>query len=415
MSKLRIGIIGLGGRGFGSFGNAFARTLGDSTEIVAFADVNRIRAEAAARLLEVDVDIHTDAADLASRPDVDVVIVTTPDCCHEEHALLALENHKHVFIDKPLATSVDGCLRIIEASRRSGTLLYMGFNLRHHVVVKQMRDMAQNGVFGDIFSLHAVEHYNGGRTYHSRWNRLKQFTGGLFIHKGSHDFDVINYVMGDVRPARVSCFASVFCFKPERLPFEKDEGVEPGPTCNACAYKDKCPDKYVISPDPGSTAGQLFNDETAQIDGYYKNLCMYTSEKDTHDQGVAIIEYENGATAMHSECFATPINNRRYIIDGTRGHGEVDMHANSVQFTERWTNHVTQHQLDPGGGSHGGADPVMIRQFLECIRTGKRPTANAVDGTWSVAVAVAAELSRAERRVVEISELLDPKSDLLNG
>lgn len=415
MSKLRIGIIGLGGRGFGAFGSAFAKTLQDSTELVAFADVNHVRAAAAAELLGVSPDLHKDAAELVSRADIDVVIVTTPDCFHEQHALLALEHGKHVFVDKPLATTVEGCLKIIEASRRSGTVLYMGFNLRHHVLVKRMREMAQEGVFGDIFSLHAVEHYGGGRTYHSRWNRLKQFTGGLFLHKGSHDFDVINYIMGEVRPARVSCFASVFSFKPERLPFETRPGVDPGPTCNACAYQDECPDKYIISTEPGSAAGRLFNEETAAVDGYYKNLCMYMSEKDTHDQGVAIIEYENGATAMHSECFATPMNNRCYLIDGTRGHGEADMHGNLVRFTERWTNHVTEHRLDPGGGGHGGADPVMIRQFMECIRTGRRPIANAADGAWSVAVAVAAELSRAERRVVEISELLDPKSDLLSS
>ncbi|MBT3378826.1 MAG: Gfo/Idh/MocA family oxidoreductase [Lentisphaerae bacterium] len=413
MSKLRLGIIGTGGRGVGSFGQAFTTTFADRVDIVGLADTNTIRAGNAAKFLGISPEIHDNAGDLASRSDVEAIVVTSPDCFHEEHALLALQNNKHVFIDKPLATTVDGCLNVIEASRRAGTVLYMGFNLRHQVVVRRLRDMAREGLFGDLFQLQAIEHYNGGRTYHSRWNRLKEFTGGLFIHKGSHDFDVLNYIMGDVRPARVSCFGSVSTLKPEGLPFEPDPGIEPGPNCTVCPYNTRCRDAYAVNASPGSISDCLFNEETAQIDGYYKNLCMYMSEKDTHDQGVAIIEYDNGATATHTECFVTPISNRQYFLEGTKGHGEGDLHANQITFEPRWSKEKIDYQLDPGTGSHGGADPVMQQNFLDCIAAGDRPTANAIDGTWSVAVAVAAELSRAERRMVEISELMDPGSDLL--
>jgi hypothetical protein len=41
---------------------------------------------------------------------------------------------------------------------------------------------------------------------------------------------------------------------------------------------------------------------------------MYLSDKDTHDNGFAIIEYENGVKAMHMECFVTPISDRRYTV-----------------------------------------------------------------------------------------------------
>ena len=413
MSRLRMGIVGAGGRGVAAFGQTFAGRLAGEAELTAFADVNALRARAAADWLGVKADVHETAEELAARADIDAIVVTSPDCFHEQHAIAALNAGKHVFVDKPLATTVSGCLNVIEAARRAGSLLYMGFNLRHHAVIRRMKEVAKSGAVGDIFSIHATEHYNGGRTYHSRWNRLKQFTGGLFIHKGSHDFDVINYIMGDVRPARVSCFASVFTLNRQGIPFALRPGEDPGPTCSDCPYGGTCPDAYMVTPEPDSLVGRLFNAQTAEIDGYHKNLCMYASDKDTHDQGVAIVEYENGATAMHSECFVTPLSNRRYLVDGTRGHFEADMHANQVTVRPRWSNDVVEHRIDPGGGSHGGADPVMIRHFLDCVRTGERPTANAVDGTWSVAVGVAAELSRAERRVVEIGELLDPTSELL--
>ena len=412
MAKLRIGIIGAGGRGINSFAAQFVRDFPDTTQVVAFADTNPVRARAGMEHLGIEVDVHEDAEELVKRKDINAVVVTTPDCFHEEHAVMALRNKKHCFVDKPLATTVQGCVNVVEAAKAARRVLYMGFNLRHNIVIKNLRRMAREGRFGEIFSMRAVEYYNGGRTYHSRWNRLKKYSGGLWVHKGSHDFDVINYIMGKVRPARVSCFASVSFFTPDRLPFTKRKGVEPGPTCDVCPYLDQCPDAYPVA-DVSEARKRMFSQEAAAVDGYHKNLCMYLSDKDTHDQGIAIIEYENGATAMHSECFATPMGNRIYAIDGTAGHCDADLRSRSIRFYPRWTNDCSTYEMGEQRGGHGGSDPVMLRNFLDCIHRRARPIANAVDGAWSVAIGRAAEISREQVRVVEISELMDTESKLL--
>ena len=415
METVNIGIAGLGCRGLESFAQTLIQQFRDRARLVAVADTNPVRARTGLELLDVKAAVHDNVADLAARRDVDAIIVASPDACHEEHARLALEHGKSVFVDKPLATTVTGCLKLIEASRRAGTLLYMGFNLRHDIVVNRIRKLVEAGAFGELFSIQAIEHYNGGRTYHSRWNRLRELSGGLFIHKGSHDFDIINYFMGTVRPARVSCFASVSVFTPDNLPFAKDPGVEPGPNCTACPYRDRCPDVCALDPSDGSITSRIFTTETAAVDGYTRDLCMYLSVKDTHDQGIALIEYENGATACHSEYFATPLTNRRYLLEGSRGHGEADLDQNLVRVMPRWSRDVVEHRLCRDTGGHGGADPTMIRDFLDCLQTGNHPRADAVDGIWSVAVGVAAELSRSEKRVVEIRELLDPELDVLKN
>lgn len=412
MGRLGLGIIGAGSRGMQSFAATFCRHHADSTRLVALADPNPVRARGGLAWLGIEADVHEGADELVARDDIDAVVVTSPDHLHAEHVVAALGRGKHVFVDKPLATTTEGCLRCIEAARRADRLLYMGFNLRHQVKVRQLHRMAREGAFGDIFSIQAIEYYNGGRTYFSRWNRLKQNTGGLWIHKGSHDFDVINHLMGTHRPARVACFAGLFTFKRERLPFEPDPGVEPGPTCNDCAYQERCPDKYVIPPSAETASGSMFNPSTAAVDKYHKNLCMYLSDKDAHDQGFTIIEFDNGATAQHFECFATPVDGRVYVVDGTEAHAETDR-GNTVRFYPRWSRDEVVHNLREPEGGHGGADPVMIREFLDCVRTGRRPTASGIDGTWSVAVGVAAEKARAERRVVEISAVLDTGSELL--
>jgi len=408
MAKLRIGIIGTGGRGIHCFGKSFVGPHADEVEVAALADTNPVRAQGARTELGLACDLHESAAELACRKDLDAIVIASVDCHHEEHAILALASGKHVYIEKPLATTVEGCLRVIEAARRADKTLSMGFNLRHDPVVHKLRELVGQGVFGTIFSLQAIEHYNGGRTYHSRWNRFKSQTGGLWIHKGSHDFDVINYLMGaQTRPARVACFASVSVFRPDRLPFPLRDGVPAGPRCSVCPYAKECPDAA-----PASDT-LLFNDQTAAVDGYHRDECMYLSEKDTHDQGIAIVEYTNGATASHSEYFATPITNRRYLIEGTAAHGEGDLHGASVQWQPRWSTDRLECRIGPRKGGHGGSDPSIIQAFLDSIRTGRQPRATAIDGLWSVAVGVAAELSRAEKRVVELSELFDPACDLL--
>ena len=375
MSKLRIGIVGAGGRGVEVFGSLLVTELADDTRITAIADTNPHRAKVACVWLRVDAARHENADDLCHRDDVDAVIVSSPDYLHEQHALAALEAGKHVLVDKPLATTVDGCLELIDTSRRTDRLLYMGFNLRHWAVVRRLKRMIGDGLLGDVFSIQAIEHYDGGRSYHSRWNRAMKFSGGLWLHKGSHGFDVVNYMLDPVRPVRVSCFASVFSLTAERLPFERRPGVEPGPTCGACAYADACPDRVAyLDPHPDSPAHRLFGPEAAAIDGYHKDTCIYLSEKDTHDQGIAIVEFANGATASHSEYFATPLTGRRYLVEGTKGHVETQQEGRII-YCPRWSSDVVETTLGPEKGGHGGADPRMVRDFLACIRDGRRPAA----------------------------------------
>lgn len=420
MKKLRIGIVGAGARGIFNFGVLFTREYGARAEVVALADPNRVRAEAGREFLRIDADIDADPLSVLSRKDVDAVVITSPDYLHEEHCLAAFKRGKHVFVDKPLAVTGDGCLRVLAAARRAKGVLYMGFNLRHDVVVSRLKTMAAAGTFGDIISVQAVEHYDGGRTYMARWNRLKTYSGGLFIHKGTHDFDIVNWLMAPARPARVSCFASASVFRKDRLPFALRAGAKPGPTCTRCPYRETCPDRLSPADQTRDWAApdrdawmKMWTGAAAEADGYERDLCLYLSDKDAHDQGIAMIEYDTGATAQHSEYFATSLTNRRYMLEGTLGHADADLHGNTIECRPRWSGDVATHKLARPKGGHGGADTVMCAEFLDCVQKGRQPRATGADGAWSVAVGQAAELARAERRVVPIAEVLDVKSPLL--
>lgn len=405
MSKFKVGLIGCGGRGKG-FGNRLLEIPG-RCELTGIADPNTVRAETAMKQLDTSCPVYADTAELLARSDVDAVVITSVDSQHKEHAVAALRSGKHVFIDKPLATTTADCLEVTQVAQDCGKVLYMGFNMRHDPVLMRLKRIAEEGGFGRIFSVQALEFYSGGKTYMARWNRLKKHSGGLWIHKGSHDFDVINWIIG-ARPVRVSAFASVSTLNPEGLPFELEAGEEAGPCCARCAVSHKCPDASKSKGREG-----MFGDDAEQLDGYRRDLCIYLSDKDTHDQGVAIVEYENGITAHHCEYFVTPISTRRYFVMGDRGQAEADLKDSRIVYRPRWAPEESEIRIRRGQGGHGGADANLMTDFLDCIETGKAPRANVADGTWSVAVGEAAEISRAEKRVVEISELLDPNDKRL--
>lgn len=406
MSTVRVGIIGVGGRGSG-FLHMFKRQPGAA--IVGVADHNRERAERARANLSMQFDIYTSAEELLARRDLDAVIVTTPDYLHKEHALAVLAAGKHLLVDKPIATNVPDGLAIVEAARRSDRVLCMGFNLRYVPVLAEAKRLIAGGAVGRPFFSTALEYYDGGKTYMARWNRLKKYTGGLFLHKGSHDFDILNWFNYPARPERVSAFAGINVLKPEGLPFELEPGEKPGPNCARCPVIHKCPD----ATHPSTEAKPLFDLETAKIDGYYKDLCIYYSDKDSYDNAVCIVEYDNGARAFHSEVFVTPICNRFYTIVGDLGHMDIDLDQRTIDLRPRWTQNHVRHTVQSGPGGHGGSDPGLVASFVRSIQRGERPRASAIDGVWSIAVGCAAELSRTEKRVVRIEELLDPKDPLL--
>jgi len=414
VDKVRLGIVGLGGRGY-----SFARmAVGNPrTSLIAIADPNTERARRVQANLGIPLQIHTNLENLLEKSDVDALIIATPDYQHKEQALLAFAAGKHLLLEKPIATTVADGLAILAAARQHDRVLYMGFNLRHHVVVREMHRLVQEErVVGTPFYLTSVEYYNGGRSYMARWNRLKKFSGGLFVHKGTHDFDVVNWVNQPAKPRWVAASAAVNALNLEHLPFDLKPGEKVGPYCQACACAYKCPDKAwpsLYGEKDGKQA--LFDEETARVDSYHKDLCIFASDKDTHDNAMAIVEFDNGSRAFHSEVFVTARDNRQYVVIGDRGHLEADLHEHTITLYPRWTQNRVVYQVRSAAGGHGGSDPNLVDAFLRSILLGERPLAGAVDGVWSLAVGCAAEIAREQGRIVHLAELMDVNSELLRA
>ncbi len=396
--KLKFAIVGAGSRGIRAFGKML--TARDDVEVVALCDNNRLRMELGARQLEIAPRFFDTVPEMIAAVRPDAVVVTSPDVHHEQHVVEALEGGCHVLVDKPLATTVKGCQRIIALAEKVGLTVMIGFNLRHNGVLKKLKQIVSEGVLGRIFMIENREFYDGGRTYMARWNRSYEECGGLWIHKGSHDFDVIQWLLDFPQPVKVSSFAAVSVLNMENLPFEAEPGIPVGPTCHACAYRERCPDYN----DLGSEL-ERWNSETAKIDGYYKDLCIYASDKSVHDNGIAIVEYDNGARASHMECFVTPVTDRRYTVNGTLGQAEASLTEQQIVVLPRWSKDRITYDIAPERGGHGGADPHLVDNFIKVLRGEAANVSTTCHGMMSTAVGQAAELARRESRVVTIDEL----------
>ena len=399
-NKLKIGIIGTGSRGVECFGKILKSR--NDVEITALCDTNSVRCRTAADILNITPNLYNSVDEMAAVEKLDAVIITTRDSEHYICAKKALLAGWNVLIDKPLATKADDGKELIALAKETNRTLMIGFNLRHHPVLMRLKELIDNGTLGKIFIAENREFYDGGRTYFSRWNRFFESTGGLWIHKASHDFDIFNWLLGFPKPLRVSSFAAVNVFDKNHLPFELEAGKTPGPDCNNCPYQDKCKDKWVLSEE----AMRLWSPEAVAEDGYVKNLCMYLSEKDNHDNGLAMVEYENDIKVSLFETFVGCKSDRVYTIVGDKAFAEVSLTNRTITITPRWGAEVVTYQVPLAEGEHGGADPNLVESFCKVIRGELTVNSTAEHGLLATALGQAAEMSRRQHRMVEMSEIL---------
>ncbi len=361
MEKVRLGVIGVAGRG------AIAKYWAEDprVELVAGADPNE---KSRATFLEAhpQAQAYIDYRELLERDDLDAIAVASPDFLHEEHAVAALEAGKDVFCEKPLAITVEGCDRILSTWKNSGKKLMVGFNMRYMNMFRTMKEIVDSGVIGEIKAVwvrHFVGH--GGEFYFHDWHATKENCTSLLLQKGSHDLDIIHWITGQYGK-RVAAFGSLDYYggdKPNDL------------TCPECPQKDTCPDV-----------------------GRRLLQCAFRQEVDIEDNNVVIMELDGGIKASYLQCHFTPDYHRNYVFIGTEGRLENSEPDGKVwvklrnRFGDKSLADRT-YEVKSAEGTHGGADPVICRDFIDMIVDGKEPVAHPIAGRMSEAVGVAAAQS----------------------
>ena len=304
-------IVGLGHRAQMYLG-ALAGPHADDGRLVGLCDSNPGRLAHAAGVAGPQVPCFGaesfDAMLAQTRPDR--VIVTVPDYLHADYIVRALHAGCDVITEKPLTTDAANCARILSARQASGRAVIVGFNYRYSPVRTLLKQVLMSGIIGHVqsatFEWQLDSHH--GADYFRRWHRSRENSGGLWVHKATHHFDLLNWWLGTV-PRRIAA-------RGQRVFYRPDIGDALGFTdradrCTGCPAFARCGFRLDMA---GSAHLSRLYADTEHYDGYLRDKCVFSADIDIEDSMHALIDYENGVTANYTLTAYNPCEGYRVVF-----------------------------------------------------------------------------------------------------
>jgi len=374
MQQLNVGIVGFGLRA-GLYRHV-ENTPAARVSIVCDTSEHG-RATAADRLPDAVVTSSLDEL-IASRPDA--VLVLTPDNAHAKVALATLRAGIPTFCEKPLDVSLEATDAILTTAYETGTRLYVGHNMRHMPVIRQMREVIEAGTIGEVKAVwcrHFVAH--GGDYYFKDWHAERANTTSLLLQKGAHDIDVIHWLAGGYSRT-VSAIGDLAVYG--QVTDRRDNSDQ------------RMGDWYSL-------------DNWPPLEQHALNPVI-----DVEDISMMQMRLDNGVLASYQQCHFTPDYWRNYTVIGTAGRIEnlgdgpgEEIHV----WTKRSAGRAEPDQIitiADGEGGHGGADPKLIAEFLRFAVEGGATDTSPVAAREAVAAGVIATQSlRGDGSALAVPEL----------
>ena len=327
---LRIGMIGCGGIATKKHMPALAKI--PDAQMVAFCDIIAERAEASAKKFGTpDAKVYTDYKELLKDNSIDIVHVCTPNRSHSFITVDALESGKHVMCEKPMAINTAEAEKMLEAAKRTGKKLTIGYQGRYRTDSQFMHEEATKGTFGEIYYAKATAlRRRAVPTWGVFLNEYEQ-GGGPLIDIGTHALDLTLWMMNNYKPK--------YCVGTAYHKLNND-------TRTGNAWGDWDPEKFTVE-----------------------------------DSAVGFIVMENGATIVLESAWALNTLDIREAVTsvcGTKAGGDM-MNGLRINSIINGRQCVTTPDLTGGGvafnegsGDLTSAD-VEARQWIEAIREDKEP------------------------------------------
>ena len=406
-------IIGAGGRGT-NFSN-WIKGHPDAGRVVAVAEPNPERRKNVAEAHNIPADLQFERwEDLLAKPKLaDVLINTTMDRLHVASAVKGLNLGYHMILEKPMATSLEDCIAIDKARQANNRIVCVCHSMRYSSVYTEVKRLLDAGAIGQMVSfdqLEAVEHIHQSHSFvRGNWGNTSRSTF-MLMAKTCHDIDMFSWIVG--KPCeRVSSFGSLTYFRKEHAP----KGAPPYCT-DGCPAEFSCPysslkiyaqeNHHWVAHHAGFTqptaAERLVALKHTPFD-----KCVFQTDNDVVDHQVVNFEFAGGITGTFTMTAFTPFGGRFLRIHGTTGFIRAESDSNTIEVHRHADRAVETTKIPFGTGSHGGADDLLMRNFMNAMR--KNDPSLVLTGTdeslRSHAIVFAAEKARLEKRVVELSEL----------
>jgi predicted dehydrogenase len=187
--------------GCGMIARFHARALAEipNAKLLALVSRRESNARAVADAVGHPCGIYSELKPVLSRPDVDVVIVTTPSGAHLEPAIAAAESGRHVVVEKPLEITLDRCDRIIEACDRRRVKLCTIFPSRFGDANQALKNAVDSGRFGRLTLGETTCKWWRPQSYYDEggWKGTKTLDGGgALMNQAIHNVDLLSWMMG---------------------------------------------------------------------------------------------------------------------------------------------------------------------------------------------------------------------------
>lgn len=403
-----------------------------AAEIVAIADPDPARIDLINRAAKTELPGYPAEAfgRMLDECRPDGVIVASPDATHHTYVIAALARDLDVICEKPLTTDDAKCRAILAAAAASKGKVTVTFNYRYAPVATTIRERILAGDVGRVVNVNldwCLDTYHGS-SYFMRWNRRREQSGGLSVHKATHHFDLVQWWI-DQKPVSVTACGGRHFYGSDGPRNPRRVDGRHCPTCPdraACAYYMRWhADEY-----RGAPEAKVLDEHVSQLQtmSHYTNYsarrCIYDSEIDIEDNYGAVVEYDGGAVMSYSLTCSAPYEGYRLAITGLNGRIETHQVDAGVRspFPPGRVNPILAMPIFGGfqeihpsaaAGGHGGADP-QLRDALFLGRKGATPAdreAGLMDGVLSVLTGVALHRSVALGRPVRIAELLEGRGD----
>jgi predicted dehydrogenase len=317
---------------------------------------------------------------LEDPPDYDGVVIGTRCHLHTRMAIKVASAGLPLFLEKPVAISLEELGALREAFRGREDVVVVSFPLRHTPLFSKALEVVRSGALGTINQIQAVNNVPYGGVYFGQWYRNHDQTGGLWLQKATHDFDCINLLAGS-RPVGVAAMESRRVYggeKPHDL------------RCSACDETQTCPE----SPQNlarGGDDGGMYQDSDDSTDHW----CAFSREIQNHDAGSALIMYENGIHASYSQNFLSRRSayRRGATVIGYEATLDFDLAPMRLRIIHHRSERVEQLRVDIEDDGHAGGDRILAESFLDLVKGRARPNASLRDGLLSAAMCLAARES----------------------
>ncbi len=395
---IRLGVIGHGKR-IGSVIRDWLRDIEPDVRVVGIVDPNEEFARSFLDPCDQDkVVFYENLDEMVRKAKPDALAIGTQCDLHAPYAIEAARYDMPLYLEKPVATSMEQAISLEHAFENSKCKVVVSFPMRLSTLTRYAHKRVEEGAIGNPEHIMAWCYPPVGTNYFDKPYRNFKTSGGLFLQKATHDFDCISYMMNSniIRVCASWTQGRVF------------GGSKPaGLICSECDEADTCLESPQIRKrnSPDRVKGNQMGGRTED------HQCLFCEDIGTPETGMnedsssVLLEFDSGVHGVYTQVFyARRVRRRGFTVSGYDGTLRLDWYKGIDIVKNHWP--ITERIGTPGNVGHHGGDAELAWDFINLIR-GKitEPRTPVWEGIQSVYACIAARESAQKGMFIDVRQV----------